>query len=66
MSGADFRQQQELEEMEQELSSNAIDPCDFVAGQIAARKSFVLTGDETESFLRGYEAEIEIGEQEWM
>lgn len=66
MSGADFRQQQELEEMEQALSSNGMDACDFVAGQIAARKAFVLDGNESESFLRGYEAEIEIGELEWM
>lgn len=66
MSGADYRQQQELEEMQWSNENEKINPAEFVAGQKAARNGFTVAIDDTKSFARGFKAETDLESLKWM
>lgn len=54
MSGADWRQEQELEEQYTWLESRGIDIADFIGGQRCAKEKRSLPGACSSSFRRGY------------
>ena len=62
MSGPDYWQQQQLEEMYSELEHFGLNPIEFVDGQNAARKGYELSSDASLSFVRGYNAEKGLGD----
>ena len=57
MSGPDYWQQQELEEMQQQLEASGINPSEFVDGQNFARKGKPIPSGSSSSFIRGYRSE---------
>ena len=57
MGGADWQQQQELEEMQQFADEEGVDIFEFIDGQAAAKDRKPIPITASQSFIRGYRAQ---------